>query len=336
MYKLHIIFLLSFVSIFYACKNTNSDESTKNTGETSDTIVSNEVKPKKEKVQLYAWVNNLRLRQAPDTKSKVIAELKEGDKLSFLDEKTEFTQKISLRGTLYDEPWLKVETLTGKIGWVYGGAVKFYKPTIDSAPSPYDACFELQNRGHKQAADCFSKIAEKQLRKDARYIYPNDEGYSITLLSGKKIELLNTRNTTNELDNVRYAYSYYIPKLGYFVFERIIAEGGNYILVNDKSGKQIDIWGYPKASPNAKYLVVTSDDLEAGFIMNGIQILGFTENGLEVIFEKELNEEGPINPKWLDSKTLEVGLRPSFASGSNNVRKVEIKLGDDGQWKMGE
>ncbi len=72
----------------------------------------------------YAWVDNLNIREAPKTSAAVVVKVNTGDPLTYLEEKTDFTEKINLRGKDYDEPWLKVKTAAGKAGWVFAGAVK--------------------------------------------------------------------------------------------------------------------------------------------------------------------------------------------------------------------
>ncbi|MBC6996121.1 SH3 domain-containing protein [Neolewinella lacunae] len=73
---------------------------------------------------LFAWVDDLNLREAPKTSSPVVATLQVNDALIFHGEKTDFTEKIALRGQTYDEPWLKVTTKKDQTGWVFGGAVR--------------------------------------------------------------------------------------------------------------------------------------------------------------------------------------------------------------------
>ena len=86
-----------------------------------------------------------------------------------------FTEKINLRGTTYDEPWLKVQTQEGQIGWVYGGGVKFYAPKIDQAASPYDDCYVLRKKRRGDAVSpCMEKVKQQQLKKHQRWATEND------------------------------------------------------------------------------------------------------------------------------------------------------------------
>jgi len=73
---------------------------------------------------LYAWVDALNLRESPKTGSPSVTKVNTGDALSYFGESTDATEKIELRGVVYDEPWMKVTAPDGKVGWVFGGAVK--------------------------------------------------------------------------------------------------------------------------------------------------------------------------------------------------------------------
>jgi hypothetical protein len=71
----------------------------------------------------YVWVDNLRARKRPGKDGEVIRELKYMEKLIYLNEKSDFTEEVNLRGRVYNEPWLKVRLPSGEIGWVFGGGI---------------------------------------------------------------------------------------------------------------------------------------------------------------------------------------------------------------------
>jgi hypothetical protein len=83
--------------------------------------------PAPQNLYVYAWVDDLRIRTEPGLKSTILLTLSQGDSVLFLNERSDFTEKIALRGTVFDDPWLKVKLQTGKEGWIFGGGVKFYR-----------------------------------------------------------------------------------------------------------------------------------------------------------------------------------------------------------------
>ncbi len=119
--------LLFVLCLLAACQNSdgeqeNSDEP--NTEMDNDTHENQQAAPFKAKDLVYAWVDKLNIRDAPNTKGKTVVSVNSDDVLEFTGEKSEQNETIVLRGVAYDEPWLKVVTADQKEGWVFGGAVK--------------------------------------------------------------------------------------------------------------------------------------------------------------------------------------------------------------------
>lgn len=65
------------------------------------------------------------LSAAPMVGAPSVATLREGAALYFLGEISENTDILEFQGTLRESPYFKVQTGTGKAGWVFGGAVKW-------------------------------------------------------------------------------------------------------------------------------------------------------------------------------------------------------------------
>lgn len=84
---------------------------------------------------LYSHLDQFRVRLDPDRDSRQIGTLKEGEAVTFFGKRSKSTEKISLRGVNYEEPWLKVKMNNGMNGWVYAGGLKFYKPGETTSPA---------------------------------------------------------------------------------------------------------------------------------------------------------------------------------------------------------
>lgn len=76
---------------------------------------------------LFVVIDSLKVRKGPHLDSSIIQRLVLDESVSFLNETTDFTQKITLKSELFDEPWIKIKTQKGKIGWSYGAGLNFYK-----------------------------------------------------------------------------------------------------------------------------------------------------------------------------------------------------------------
>lgn len=111
---------LFFVFALFSCEEKTKKETPESTSETSETTT--EI-PKENNIY-FAWVDNINIRDAANTKENVIGTYTTKDTLEFTGTKSDTKDIIVLRGVVYDEHWLKVTTKDNKEGWVFGGAVK--------------------------------------------------------------------------------------------------------------------------------------------------------------------------------------------------------------------
>ncbi len=77
--------------------------------------------------RLYITIDGLNMRTGPHLDSTVIEQLTLFDEVYFTGEYTDSTQQISLGKVMADEPWVKVKSKRGRIGWVYGAGVDYKK-----------------------------------------------------------------------------------------------------------------------------------------------------------------------------------------------------------------
>lgn len=127
-----LVFVLTTLALSACMQSTANDQNTiEKDMKDASTVVnqtdsSNIAKNSPSKGQTaYILVNNLRLRQNHDLKSKVIAMLKEGEEVIYLGEVSENEEEVELRGEKKSAPFYRVKTQKGNIGWAYGGALSF-------------------------------------------------------------------------------------------------------------------------------------------------------------------------------------------------------------------
>ncbi len=325
MYKSNLLSVFIFLLlIVFSCKSESNDDKGSTTSDKTNVQKEEQSKPLlklKEGITIYCWVDNLRIRNAPDTDSAVLGELKEGESLSYLDEQSDHYHKINLRGRVFEEPWVKIKTRDGVEGWVFGGGVKFYSPKVDVAPSVFSTCEEMQYNGKMDAyKDCLNEKSNILLGKYKRFVTVGKNSLEVNLLNGEKVMLLNG-------DGQQYAFRDYIAKMGLFVFEKTTASGSSHLLINDKSGTKTEIWGTAKASPDNKNLLVVN--AKPGADNNGIQLWGFTDNGFSKLFEENLGSEAAYLPKWLNVNKLQVTVK-SPGSSSSKIKKIQMSA--NGNW----
>jgi len=326
MSKLLVNTLLIFIILIFACKDSpfSNSSATQEVETAKDTVAQAPTPPPI--TEIYTWVNELRMREEPSTNSPIVVTLKEGEPLDYEGDKSDFTEKISLRGTLFNEPWLKVTTKTGKEGWVYGGGVKFYKVGADKSGTPYDDCFKLvRDRKISQSKKCFERVQFRQLKDNASLVSASASGIDFQLLSGDQFSLANAGRDTV------YDFRYYIKNMGYFAVEATYRDSSEYVLVNDKSGELLTLRGYPKASPDGNHIAGVSVDWKGvGEAFNGIQIISYVDDGFKVVFEEEIIGYNPVTPKWIDDNTLQINLLQE-----DNRRKsklAQLAKGETGEW----
>lgn len=280
-------------------------------------------------VEIYVWVDNLRLRSEPNTKSQVVATLKEGEALRFLDERSDFSEKITLRGTQFDEPWLKVATKSNQEGWVYGGGIKFYKIGIDTAPTPFDDCFKLQkDRKFTQARKCLKRSRFRALKKAEAWVKELPNGLELKLLSGEHFTLENKGR-----DSI-YQFYYYLQEMACFVVHAQYGQSEAFLLIDDKTGKMVSTKGFPKADATGSFIACLNTDWKHQGTFNGIQLLGYEGNRLQIIYEKEMDVYRPILPKWIDENTLQFTLLEKKDKFNKRSKYGQLERDKSGNWTL--
>lgn len=76
---------------------------------------------------LYITIEGMNVRSSPSLNSNILERLQLFDEVQFLNEVTDFREEVTLGEEITNEPWVKIKTQKGKIGWVYGAGVNYYK-----------------------------------------------------------------------------------------------------------------------------------------------------------------------------------------------------------------
>jgi len=76
---------------------------------------------------LYSTINGLNVRSGPSLKNGVITRLPLYEEVFFTGEVTDSLYTIDLGDIEPTAPWVKIRTKGGKVGWVYGAGVSYYK-----------------------------------------------------------------------------------------------------------------------------------------------------------------------------------------------------------------
>lgn len=104
--------------------------STKSPAATAKTQAQSAAKPAQtgnKYATLFVTIDGLKMRKTAGLKGELVAKLELYQPVYFLNEKTEWTQEISLGKEKVSDHWVRVRTKEGKEGWVFGAGVHYYK-----------------------------------------------------------------------------------------------------------------------------------------------------------------------------------------------------------------
>ncbi|MTB52114.1 SH3 domain-containing protein [Lewinella sp. W8] len=146
------LFLFALAALLMACGGEAAAPATDAPAEEREkpTIIMPKPKGLEAGETLYAWVDRLNIRESPELKAKVVANISSKNPLLFTGKQSDHTETVLLRGVVYEAPWLEVKTEDATPGWVFGGAVKMVgeeKGNPEQDPEyvqyPYFGTFDL-------------------------------------------------------------------------------------------------------------------------------------------------------------------------------------------------
>jgi len=111
---------------------------------------------------------------------------------------------------------------------------------------------------------------------------------------------------------------------GYFI-ERSFYEGGDWLFISKRTCAQQVLYGRPIFNPARTRFASISEDLEAGFIANGVQIISLESGTPQVKLEDKQDAWGPRGGAWKDDSTFVADL--TDAEGHHRMRTYAMRKG---------
>ena len=112
-------------------------------------------------------------------------------------------------------------------------------------------------------------------------------------------------------------------------------EGRSYLLVHERTARQLPVDARPVPSPTGAWLATASFDLEAQFDPNALAILAPEGDSARSVFRVEPSRWGPDSIAWRGDDTLVVVQRWVTDSGPGHYERREGKVvRQDGAWRL--
>ncbi len=102
---------------------TNATTGAATTGKTAQSATN----PDAGRSKLYVTIDKLKVRKTPGLKGELLGELKLFDEVYYMDEVTDSSFTVNLGTEKATEPYVKIKTKRGTVGWVFGAGVHYAK-----------------------------------------------------------------------------------------------------------------------------------------------------------------------------------------------------------------
>jgi len=195
--KKQILGVVSIAIFLFSCGDI--EESINKTIERSEEKIT-EIKKERVEIEIkdyYAWVDKLRVRAVPGLESKrqgakFVDVLDEGEKVTFLGEKSEELFDVTLRGRDMRAPFYKVKTKKGEIGWIFAGALSSFPIDVEH----YRVAIFFDDTNNESDFGYYATEAMNQLLgTGVESVYVNDDF--------DDVEIRNNRGEIIGVENIR-------------------------------------------------------------------------------------------------------------------------------------
>ncbi len=105
-------------------------------------------------------------------------------------------------------------------------------------------------------------------------------------------------------DETGHTFEHFFSEFGFYSVRVQWGEGNGYKLVSSKSGESFGIIGRPFFSPDGKTIIALGFDIEAGYSINGFQILQNYNGKMTDLGTYSPKNWGCVSAKWLSNQKL--------------------------------
>lgn len=154
----------------------------------------------------------------------------------------------------------------------------------------------------KNSYECAQKVEISKKKEDKSYF---ERKGNVLIIKPNKKSRLEFVDVDSEDDNIElHTYWGYIPEIQMIVIHKQYYEGHIFIGI-DKYSNIYELWGPPALSPDGSRILSYSEDIEAGYSNNGIQIWRVNNDSISLEFKVEPSW-GPNKAKWVNNDEIQV------------------------------
>lgn len=199
------------------------------------------------------------------------------------------------------------------IDTIQAGDKKFLVSFVDKATYEQYPAYQLS--GDTSETNALSKTTDvKRVGQQLEFHLAN---------GGQKIR---TNNSEDDDAYVLYRYAGYYPALHRHGIFTTYYEADGFELLNPDNGDTLYTWTAPIISPDKKYFLCPSMDIEAGFNPNGFQLFEINNKDIRLVGAPELTEYGIDEVRWVDNKTLVAVYQTHEDIANDHKRYVKLVM----------
>lgn len=169
--------------------------------------------------------------------------------------------------------------------------------TVYYSENPADTNFTFSTINRYQDNDSVALSGTKNARRQGdSLILECDNGKTVTLIN----------NYTEDDSYKGFRFLELNREIDFFVVNILYYEGSAILLVNKKTGKEIQTIGPPVVSPNKQFFACGNCDIIAQFDVSGIELFKKEHTSYKSIGLREISNWGPEQMMWKNDTSLAI------------------------------
>ncbi|GAA4026592.1 hypothetical protein GCM10022409_08190 [Hymenobacter glaciei] len=158
--------------------------------------------------------------------------------------------------------------------------------------------------------------------KSAEGVSQQGTGLWLKPSNGRAVVL--ATDTSDSESNVDYHYWGTLPAVRQWVVSVTLYEGSEVELVDQRTGRRTSLWGQPIPSPDGRYILAYSIDMEAQYDPNGLQLYKVEATGLRLLWERTLKQWGPVEVRWDGNSAILIKQESGAGSPPNGYVRLDL------------